>query len=75
MRWRGPYTNGSSPLDPWGRPYIVNVISGWYINATNYKRLWIVSAGPNGIFDTSANATAATTLTGDDIGTMISQQP
>ena len=75
MRWRGPYTNGSSPLDPWGRPYIINVISGWFINATNYKRLWVISAGPNGIFDTSANATAATNLAGDDIGMMMSQQP
>ena len=75
MRWRGPYTNGSSPLDPWGRPYVINVISGFLQNATNYKRLWVVSAGPNGIFDTSANATATTNLAGDDIGMMVSQQP
>jgi prepilin-type N-terminal cleavage/methylation domain-containing protein len=75
MRWRGPYLNGSSPVDPWGRPYVINVISGYFANATNYKRLWVVSAGPNGRFDTSANATATTELAGDDIGVMLSQQP
>ena len=75
MRWRGPYLNGSSPVDPWGRPYVINVISGYFANATNYKRLWVVSAGPNGRFDTSANATATTDLAGDDIGVMLSQQP
>lgn len=75
IRWRGPYLNGTAPLDPWGRPYIVNVISGYYSHATNYKRLWVMSAGPNGRFDTSANATATTDITGDDIGVMLGQQP
>ena len=75
MRWRGPYLNGSSPIDPWGRPYVIDVISGYFANATNYKRMWVVSAGPNGRFDTSANATATTDLTGDDIGVMLTQQP
>lgn len=74
MRWRGPYVNGGSPLDPWGRPYVVNVVAGWSTNATNYKRLWVISAGPDGVFNTSANATATTDVAGDDIGFMISQR-
>ena len=74
MRWRGPYLNGSSPVDPWGRPYVVNVISGYFSDPTNYKRLWVISAGPNGRFDTNANATATTDITGDDIGVMLTQQ-
>lgn len=73
-QWRGPYLAGSSPLDPWGRPYVINVISGYYAHATNYKRLFVLSAGPNGRFDTSANATATTDITGDDIGVMMAQQ-
>lgn len=73
-KWRGPYLAGTSPLDPWGRPYVINVISGFYVHATNYKRLWVISAGPNGIFDTAANATAATDLAGDDIGVLMSQK-
>ena len=74
MRWRGPYVNGSAPLDPWGRPYVVNVIAGFFANATNHKRLWVISSGPNGVFDTSANATATTDVSGDDIGFLIHQQ-
>lgn len=73
-RWRGPYLAGSSPLDPWGRPYVVNVISGHSANATNYKRLFVLSAGPNGRFDTSANATATTEITGDDLGVLMTQR-
>jgi type IV pilus assembly protein PilE len=73
-KWRGPYLAGSSPLDPWGRPYVINVISGFYSNATNYKRLFVISAGPNGRFDTAATATATTDITGDDIGVLMSQQ-
>jgi prepilin-type N-terminal cleavage/methylation domain-containing protein len=73
-RWRGPYLAGSSPLDPWGRPYVINVISGFYSHATNYKRMFVISAGPNGRLDTSANATATTDITGDDIGVIVSQQ-
>jgi len=75
IRWRGPYLNGSAPLDPWGRPYVINIISGYYPHATLYKRVWVMSAGPNGLFDTSANATATTDITGDDIGVLLTQQP
>ncbi|MCA8977576.1 MAG: type II secretion system protein GspG [Planctomycetes bacterium] len=74
MRWRGPYTSGMAPLDPWGRPYVVNVISGWYSHATNYKRIWVLSAGPDGTFSTNSLATKTTEITGDDIGMMISQK-
>ncbi len=73
MKWRGPYSNGNTPLDPWGRPYIINVISGFTPGATNYKRMWVLSAGSNGTFDTNANATATTEITGDDIGYLVNQ--
>lgn len=73
-QWRGPYFAGSTPLDPWGRPYVVNVISGFFNHATNYKRLWVLSAGPNGRIDTTATATATTDLGGDDIGVMVGQR-
>lgn len=74
-RWRGPYFAGSTPLDPWGRPYVINVISSHSAHATNYKRLWVLSAGSNGRIDTPAAATATTELGGDDIGVMIGQRP
>jgi prepilin-type N-terminal cleavage/methylation domain-containing protein len=74
VRWRGPYFAGSTPLDPWGRPYVVNVIAGHSTHATNYKRLWVLSAGPNGRIETTATATATTELGGDDLGMMVGQR-
>ena len=72
--WRGPYFAGSSPLDPWGRPYVINVIAGHSTNATNYKRKWVMSAGPDGRIDTPQTSTPTTDLTGDDIGVLVAQR-
>lgn len=74
MRWRGPYVAGETPLDPWGRPYVINVLSGWRTDNTNYKRMWVVSAGPNGRFDTNYRARATDDIAGDDIGVMFMQR-
>lgn len=74
MAWRGPYFGGTTPVDPWGRPYVMNVISGWYVNPNNYKRVWVVSAGANGIFDTDYQARATDELAGDDIGVLFLQR-
>jgi prepilin-type N-terminal cleavage/methylation domain-containing protein len=73
-RWRGPYSAGPLPLDPWGRPYLVTVISGYSTHATNNKRLLVLSAGPNGLIDTAAQLTATTAIAGDDIGVILSQR-
>ncbi len=72
-QWRGPYMAGS-PLDPWGRPYLVNVRSGFDTNATNHKKLFVLSAGPNGRIETPANANAAAAISGDDIGFLVGQR-
>ncbi|MFN3242271.1 MAG: type II secretion system protein GspG [Planctomycetota bacterium] len=74
MRWRGPYVAGSTPVDPWGRPYVINVLSGWRTDATNYKRVWVVSAGPDGRFNTNYRARATDELAGDDIGVLLTQR-
>lgn len=75
LRWRGPYTAGSSPVDPWGRPYIINVGSGWRTHATRHKRMYVISAGPNGQFDTNWQSLATTEIAGDDIGLILTQKP
>ncbi len=75
MRWRGPYLAVGSPLDPWGRPYLINVISGWYQHATAYKRIFVLSAGPDGLISTPSTAAATDDLAGDDIGIVISTKP
>ena len=74
LRWRGPYIAGSSPVDPWGRPYVINIISGWYNHASDYKRIFVLSAGPNGQIDTHHSSTALTDIAGDDLGMLLSEK-
>ena len=57
MQWRGPYTSGALPVDPWGRPYVVNFAA--------VGPLWVLSAGPNLRIQTAA---ADNVVRGDDIG-------
>ncbi|MEZ5988452.1 MAG: type II secretion system protein GspG [Planctomycetota bacterium] len=71
--WRGPYMDGT-PLDPWGRPYLMLVRSTWETNATNYKRGFLLSAGPDGVINTAANARTTDDLMGDDIGIILHQR-
>lgn len=73
-RWRGPYVSGGVSVDPWGRPYVINIISAWNAHATNYKRVFVLSAGANGVIDTVATATATTDIGGDDIGLILHQR-
>lgn len=68
--WRGPYVD-SSPLDPWGRPYVANVVATHSADPTRHRRLFVVSAGPDGRFQTNANATASEKVAGDDIGCLV----
>lgn len=51
------------PTDAWGRCFLVNAGV-----ATRGLRVWIVSAGPNGLVETAPGAPA---LGGDDIGAVL----
>lgn len=64
FRWKGPYIQGLNE-DPWGNAYAINAstLVGGDTNPT-----WVISAGPDGVFQT---ATTATTLSGDDVGTRV----
>ena len=64
FRWRGPYITNLSE-DPWGNAYQINAST---LIGGNTSVTWVISAGPNGTFDTS---TSATSLSGDDIGVRI----
>ncbi len=57
MQWRGPYIGGALPVDPWGKPYVVNN------NITG--PIWVLSAGSNLKVQT---AVADNVVKGDDIG-------
>lgn len=52
--------------DPWGNKYLVNIKNA---NPADKKAVWAISAGPDGILQTSSDLNAAATLTasGDDI--------
>lgn len=74
-RWKGPYIANVS-LDPWGHTYIVHVgameengnpVFITLLRAGLFEKPegWILSAGPDGILQTSPTDTA---LAGDDIG-------
>lgn len=54
--------------DPWGHNYIVNAF-----NFATEKPVWVISAGPNGKLDTSADSQTLNDLAadGDDLGIRI----
>ena len=72
-RWRGPYIDNST-LDPWGRPYVINIISVYSNDPIKFRRMWVLSAGPDGIFQTPYKATLADDISGDDIGILVKQR-
>jgi len=74
IRWRGPYLAGPSPLDPWGRPYLINVFSAFNTSALNNKRIFVLSAGPDGRINTSQRARATDDIAGDDIAIILHQR-
>ncbi len=75
--WNGPYLD-RVPLDPWGRPYVVNIghahpaVAGSRTSDNDYHNVMVLSAGRNGIFETPHDAkTYDEQPGGDDIGFVI----
>ena len=64
FRWKGPYITNLSE-DPWGNGYQINAST---LVGGNTSVTWVISAGPDGTFQTS---TASSSLSGDDIGVRI----
>ena len=64
--WLGPFLD-ESPLDPWGRPYVLNVGSATSASGTADQKLWVISAGADGIFQTSVQAARSDAAQGDDV--------
>jgi prepilin-type N-terminal cleavage/methylation domain-containing protein len=67
IAWRGPYLAGV-PQDPWGNAFLVNIGKGDPAAATK-KAVFVISAGPNGLLETSSDAArnAVVSPSGDDI--------
>jgi len=64
--WNGPYLRDEH-ADPWGHAYLVSVC-GFPGGTKPRNNVWLLSAGPNGIVETSPSAQE---LRGDDIGLLI----
>lgn len=64
LRWKGPYLQAIDE-DGWGNAYQVNAST---LVGGNTFPTWVISAGPDGTFQT---ATTDTALVGDDIGIRI----
>ncbi|MEK6743446.1 MAG: type II secretion system protein GspG [Nitrospirota bacterium] len=63
VKWKGPYLAGVN-ADPWGNAYITNADN--FLAASG--AVWIISAGPDGVIDTSVTNS---TIVGDDVGARI----
>lgn len=67
LRWAGPYAT-TLPLDPWGRAYVVNA-ANFATSTSPPTPVWVLSAGANGVIETTvSNAAAWSVPGGDDIG-------
>jgi len=71
--WKGPYVESYEFDDPWGNAYVINsqYFQGRYVGTIRHK-VFALSAGPNGLWETGFSDAASEDIQGDDIGTVIS---
>ena len=67
-RWGGPYLDDLNS-DPWGRRYVVVLARrGAGDSRKSAERTWVLSAGPNGVIETSPRDPHPR---GDDVGSIV----
>ncbi len=71
--WQGPYVESYSFDDPWGHAYVINshYFPGRYTGTIRHK-VFVLSAGPNGKWETGFSDATPEDIQGDDVGTVIS---
>ena len=71
--WRGPYLGSYDFTDPWGKAYVVNVnyAPGGAYNGTVRHKVFVLSPGPDGLWQTPYNNNVVEDILGDDIGTIV----
>ena len=71
--WKGPYLDSYELKDPWGNAYVLNsrYFPGGAYNGTVRHRVYVLSAGPNGTWETGYSDASTEEIKGDDIGTVI----
>lgn len=71
--WRGPYVSAYTFDDPWGNAYVLNVNyapGGAYTGTVRHK-VFVLSAGPDGMWQTGWADGSVEEALGDDIGTVV----
>ncbi len=71
--WKGPYLDAYSVNDPWGNAYVINsnyFPGGAYAGSIRHRVL-VLSAGPNGTWETPFDDAVSEEILGDDIGTSV----
>ena len=71
--WKGPYVDAYSITDPWGNAYVVNsnYFPGGAYSGSVRHRVLVLSAGPNGTWETAYDDAVTEEVLGDDIGTSV----
>ncbi len=71
--WKGPYLDQYSFNDPWGKAYVVNVryAPGGSYTGTLRHKVFVLSAGPNGTWETPYSDGVVEEILGDDIGSVV----
>ena len=71
--WRGPYVGSYSFDDPWGHAYVVNTryAPGGSYNGTIRHKVFVLSPGPDGVWQTPYSDANVEDIAGDDIGTVV----
>ncbi len=74
--WKGPYIESHQFKDPWGNAYVVN--SRYFPNGkytgNKVHKVVVLSAGPNGKWETAFSDGTTENITGDDIGYVVTVQ-
>ncbi len=70
--WKGPYIEKYEFDDPWGNAYVINshYFPGRYTGTIRHK-VFVLSPGPNGLWETGFSDAVSEDVQGDDIGTVI----
>lgn len=74
LAWKGPYLESYELSDPWGNAYVINthyLPGGTYVGTIRHK-VFVLSAGPNGRWETGFSNAATEEIRGDDVGTLVS---
>jgi len=71
--WKGPYVESYELKDPWGNAYVINAryFPGGRYTGTVRHKVFVLSAGPNGVWETGFSDGNTEDITGDDIGSVI----